>query len=55
MHIKELSIAIHELDEKKQNLQRFFTALRVTEHTKGPQENLAVEKIKSIITGPTLY
>ncbi|XP_037951190.1 uncharacterized protein LOC119681917 [Teleopsis dalmanni] len=54
-YIKETAIAVPEFDGKKQHLERFIRALRLIDRTKGTQEDLAVEVIKSKITGPILY
>lgn len=54
-YVKQVSSSIPEFDGKKLSLNRFLTALRIVERTKGDQESLAVEVIKSKITGPILY
>lgn len=54
-YVRQLSTTIPEFDGKKSSLTRFITALRITDRTKGTQEDLAVEIIKSKIIGPILY
>lgn len=54
-YVRQVSSTIPEFDGKKLSLARFLTALRLVDRTKGTQEDLAVEVIKSKIIGPTLY
>jgi len=54
-YVKQVSSSIPEFDGNKLSLNRFLTALRIVERTKGDQEDLAVEVIKSKITGTILY
>lgn len=54
-YVKQVSSSVPEFDGKKLSLNRFLTALRIVERTKGDQEDIAVEVIKSKITGTILY
>jgi hypothetical protein len=54
-YVRQISSTIPEFDGKKVNLNRFLTALRLTDLTKGDQEMLAVEVIKTKIIGPLSY
>nr|XP_041633543.1 GATA zinc finger domain-containing protein 4-like [Drosophila kikkawai] len=54
-YIKEISSAIPEFNGQKLHLQRFVTALKLVNLTKGTFEHIAVEVIKSKIVGSTLY
>jgi len=54
-YIKDNSNAIPEFNGQKIRLQRFITALKLVNLTKGTFEDLAVEVIKSKIIGSTLY
>lgn len=54
-YMKEISSTVPEFDGKKIHLQRFVTALKLVNLTKGPYEHIAVEVIKAKITGSTLY
>ncbi|XP_033236585.1 uncharacterized protein [Drosophila pseudoobscura] len=54
-YVKLVSSSIPEFDGSKQSLQRFLTALKITDRTNGDQEDLAIEVIKSKITGSILY
>nr|pir hypothetical protein 3 - fruit fly (Drosophila melanogaster) retrotransposon mgd1 [Drosophila melanogaster] len=51
-YVRQISSTIPEFDGKKLNLNRFLTALRLIDLTKGDQEMLAVEVIKTKILGP---
>jgi len=50
-----ISNAIPEFNGQKIHLQRFVTALKLINLTKGTFEEVAVEVIKSKIVGSTLY
>lgn len=54
-YVKQVSSSIPEFDGNKLSLNRFLTALRIVDITKGDQEGLAVEVIKSKIIGTILY
>ncbi|XP_044314744.1 uncharacterized protein LOC123037561 [Drosophila rhopaloa] len=54
-YVKEISSAIPEFNGQKIHLQRFVTALKLVDLTKGTFEYLAVEVVKSKIVGSTLY
>ncbi|XP_060665721.1 homeobox protein 6-like [Drosophila nasuta] len=54
-YLKQVSATIPEFDGKKLHLNRFVTALKLTNLTKGDQEALAVEVIKTKIIGPLTY
>lgn len=54
-YVKQVSSSIPEFDGNKLSLNRFLTALRIVDRTKGDQEDLAIEVIKSKITGTILY
>ncbi|XP_054742563.1 putative uncharacterized protein DDB_G0286901 [Anastrepha obliqua] len=54
-YIKDISNAIPEFNGQKIHLQRFVTALKLINLTKGTFEEIAVEVIKSKIVGSTLY
>jgi len=54
-YIKDIANAIPEFNGQKINLQRFITALKLVNLTKGTFEEIAVEVIKSKIVGSTLY
>jgi len=53
-YIREIAQAVPEFDGKKNRLEKFLTALRLVNLTKGTYEAIAIELIKSNITGTTL-
>lgn len=53
-YIREIAQAVPEFDGKKTRLEKFLTALRLVNLTKGTYEEIAIELIKSKITGTTL-
>nr|AAN87267.1 ORF2 [Drosophila melanogaster] len=54
-YVKQVSATVPDFDGKKLHLNRFVTALKLTDLTKGDQETLAVEVIKTKIIGPLNY